>query len=534
MILEVAVRSQTPRRPQNRTKARPRWVRWGLCRPRAARGEPRVGRRSYHDLVPVPTLAPDGAIADPDDLPPTFVDPTKDTALRAHGYVTMPVLDADEVAWITEAHQRLVDGGGEGEGMAVDYMRADRRIITEFNEVVGEVWERRFPAIFADHRPVFSTCVVKHPGRDSAMFLHEDRSYVDERSSRSGTLWIPLVDTGPDIDNGCLHVVPGSHRAAISFAGSHTPELLRPYAPDLERALVPVEVPAGHGLFYDTRTLHASPPNRTATPRPAIAVAVAPRTAPLIHVVGTGATRRAIHRVDEQFFLAHGPEQIERSMPATYPVIEELDDVADPPPPQQVRAACGLGVDPRRRTLLPGDLRDHVEGRPRRPSSPAVQRVGALEAVTMQTAALSPTTAARAPIEEDKWLPVSLWPRSHFAWWVGDPLVQLALDGALVMRLHRGERVCLSDDVAFDAVSVIEGSSIGAGLAGPMVAEHLPTGRALDIGGCRPCALWNHGPGRLDVTVHRSSPDTRRTRRDHRALRREVQQLVQEVEVARR
>jgi hypothetical protein len=208
----------------------------------------------------------------------------------------------------------------------------------ELRDLLAPVWERVLPTTFAGHRAVMSTFVVKHPGPESGMFLHEDRSYVDEARTRAYTVWVPLTDVGPDTGNGTLEVVPRSHRLATRLGGSHTPDLFRPYERFLRERLVPVAARAGEAVVYDTRTLHASGPNLTDEGRLAVVCAVAPEDEPLLHVVATSRTHRRVHRIHPDFFVEHHPREIEQQMPDDCPVVQEYDE--DPVlTPEEVAAA---------------------------------------------------------------------------------------------------------------------------------------------------------------------------------------------------
>ena len=256
----------------------------------------------------------------------TFLDPLLEDELAGSGYAVGPFLDVAEVAHIREAYRAIVPEGDHG--LTVDYMRPDRRVMADIAELLAPVWTRHFPEVFFDHRPVFATFVTKHPGEASAMFFHEDRTFVDERFHRAGTLWIPLVDVGPGLVNGGLEVLPGSHRLTTSWSGTNTPELFRPFEAALRSGLQRVAVSAGSALYYDTRTLHASPANLSNEPREAIVCAVAPCAAELIHVVGTSKRHRCVHRVDTRFFLEVHPHAIDQIDPDEYPLIAEFDDDA--------------------------------------------------------------------------------------------------------------------------------------------------------------------------------------------------------------
>jgi hypothetical protein len=254
----------------------------------------------------------------------TLRDPEREAELAARGVTVIPFLTPDEVEHLRDGYYAIAAEGDDG--LTIDYMRPDRAFMQSIADLVAPIWERHFDEVFVDHRPVFTTFVVKHPGDASNMFLHEDRTYVDERKHRAGALWIPLVDVGPGLDNGGLEVIPGSHRLTTAWSGTDTPELFRPFEELLRSRLEPLSVPAGSAAFYDTRLLHASPANHSSRPREALVCAVAPRGADLVHVVATSPRHRVVHRVDPSFFVDVHPHTISAGLDDRYPVIEELDD----------------------------------------------------------------------------------------------------------------------------------------------------------------------------------------------------------------
>lgn len=279
-------------------------------------------------------------MAAPPSAPRVLCDRAADEALRDDGYAIVPLLEAAEVREVRAAQRARLDAPDAPGPMAFDYMHHDRAAMHEVAELLAPVWERHLDALFVDHEVVFSTFVLKPPGHGSGMFLHDDRSFVDERRHRAFTVWVPLVDTGPELGNGCLYLVPGSHRIMPAASGTGTPDWIRPYERYLERFLQPVTMRAGEALVYDTKTLHGSTANLTDETREAIATAVAPAGAELIHVVADG-ERRRVHRVDHDFFLDVHPATIaEHGMPERYPVVEEYVEELVEASPAAVAAVC--------------------------------------------------------------------------------------------------------------------------------------------------------------------------------------------------
>jgi phytanoyl-CoA hydroxylase len=99
---------------------------------------------------------------------------------------------------------------------------------------------------------------------------HQDNGYFKlEDSSKGVGCWIALDDATKD--NGCMWVVPGSHRQTYGhYRDLTTDHLVRTDVP-AEQA-VPVELEAGGALFFEFGTLHQTKANTTNTHRRALAI----------------------------------------------------------------------------------------------------------------------------------------------------------------------------------------------------------------------------------------------------------------------
>lgn len=97
---------------------------------------------------------------------------------------------------------------------------------------------------------------------------HQDNGYWRCCPADLVSCWLALDDT--DVDNGAMHVLPGSHRAA--FEHQQVGALLD--ASDLidTSGAVVVDLPAGGVMFHHCQTFHSTPPNRTKRQRRAFAI----------------------------------------------------------------------------------------------------------------------------------------------------------------------------------------------------------------------------------------------------------------------
>ena len=107
---------------------------------------------------------------------------------------------------------------------------------------------------------------LKSPGFGSPVEWHQDWSFYPHTNDDLLAVGICIDDMS--LANGCLLVVPGSHRGPIIdhhhngvFAGAVTDPEFEP------GETAPIEVRAGGISIHHTRTLHASAPNTSAYPR---------------------------------------------------------------------------------------------------------------------------------------------------------------------------------------------------------------------------------------------------------------------------
>lgn len=274
------------------------------------------------------------------ELSRILLDSERQAEYDAQGYTTVPLLSPSEVQALIEGHAALVPQAG-GEHIEFDFTRDDRSVMDGVARLLKPLFAGKVSEHFVDHRAVFWTFVIKPPGPHSEMALHDDRTYVEEQHGRSCTIWVPLVDTSPEIDNGYLCVVPGSQNVSQAASGTNTPNWFEAYDRYLRAHSVALTVSAGTGLIYDSKTLHWSPPNRSETVRPAIAVTVVPSGAPLVHVVGDGLRRRRVYAVDEQFFVDYHPTLVESGMPEGFALVREYDEERVCATPEAVAVAIG-------------------------------------------------------------------------------------------------------------------------------------------------------------------------------------------------
>ena len=258
--------------------------------------------------------------AGPLPLPPraTLADPGHQEALAREGFVRVPLLDDEQAAALRAIYEDVFPEAMGG--FVPTYALPDPERKAAAGERVRTLLEPLVAPLFDRHRAFNTSFLMKWPGDDSALPLHQDTCYVDERVFRSAVVWIALDETNDDLDNGPLHVVPGSHRFDDQPRGTRT---WWPYDAATEfleeRCLVSLPADRGDALIMDNGLIHCSFPNRSEQARLAVAIAMAPEEAGLVHAVGEGEGRVTFFDVDEAFFVEQTPYLLaDHGMPDGY------------------------------------------------------------------------------------------------------------------------------------------------------------------------------------------------------------------------
>ncbi|TWO68725.1 phytanoyl-CoA dioxygenase family protein [Caenimonas sedimenti] len=111
---------------------------------------------------------------------------------------------------------------------------------------------------------------------------HQDGHYWPIRPLATCTVWVALEDS--KIDNGCLRVIPGSHRAKLLHEHLHEDRadltLQQRLAPGTfdEYQAADVELEAGEMSLHDVYMIHGARPNTSSRRRTGVALRYMPST----------------------------------------------------------------------------------------------------------------------------------------------------------------------------------------------------------------------------------------------------------------
>jgi phytanoyl-CoA hydroxylase len=158
-----------------------------------------------------------------------------------------------------------------------------------------------------DTRLYWDQAVYKQPHGAEPVLWHQDNGYTYVEPQAYLTCWVAVTDA--TIDNGCVWVLPGAHRAG-TLAHRDTPIGFQ-CAEDPDGA-VPVPVRAGSIVVFSSLTPHATGRNVTDDVRKAYIVQFAPDGAVALRGDPAAGPGRPEPQDDpgRQFFVVKGGERV--------------------------------------------------------------------------------------------------------------------------------------------------------------------------------------------------------------------------------
>jgi hypothetical protein len=248
-----------------------------------------------------------------------LIDDQLENTFAQQGYAVVPLLSAVEVETLTELFAKHREKFNEP--FHTSHFSKDRDYKWDVNNTIVDVLQPKLKDILFDYLPIFGNFMVKLPDPEVLMPLHADWAYVNEATSRSVSVWVPLVDT--DEHNGCLGVVPQSHTLVNAVRGPLIRQSSRDHELEWSNELgVLLPMKAGQAVIYDHGLLHYSPANASGVARPAINLSLVPNGEEIIHYcMPEGANQIEIYRVnDASFYINY--EHFQR--PETNTLIDTL------------------------------------------------------------------------------------------------------------------------------------------------------------------------------------------------------------------
>ena len=198
------------------------------------------------------------------------------------GYTVQPLLDSNQISSLMQLYRECTPEILPDFYVSafIDNEATRRRIFEGISNTVGEDVKRIAPG----YRLLIATYVTKRANSTSRLGMHQDWTYTYPSHMPSINIWCPLCNV--DEINGCLMVIPNSHKFGHICATTRNPGPFSAILSDLDEAYaLPIPMSAGEALLFDTRVLHASDKNVTGTDRVSLQIGLIPEgSTPLVYV----------------------------------------------------------------------------------------------------------------------------------------------------------------------------------------------------------------------------------------------------------
>lgn len=204
-----------------------------------------------------------------------FKDPKHVQHFNEEGFVIVPFLSEADISRLKETYKEIHPEGVKGFYTTTFANNVEHRELV--NQQIKKVCKKRIEELFENYKILFSSFIVKAPGKDSELIVHQDMTLVDETKYSGINIWCPLVDL--TLKNGAIEVLPKSHRFFKTYRGSSLPDIYDGLVDEVKSRMIPLHLKAGEAVIFDQSIIHYSPPNLSDHERPVINTFVAHKEA---------------------------------------------------------------------------------------------------------------------------------------------------------------------------------------------------------------------------------------------------------------
>lgn len=188
---------------------------------------------------------------------PVFKDEQRQAQFERDGYTVVQFYTEAEMAELNKLYNDLHPA--DEQGFYPSTFSKDKNYRQKADEEIRRIGNRTIEDTLHNHRVVCGSFIVKYPGPESEMCVHQDMTLVDETQFTGMNIWTPLVDLTDD--NGVLYVLPKSHRIWPTYRGATVPNIYQDVSKEIIDYMTPLYLKAGEGVIFDQSIIHYSPPN---------------------------------------------------------------------------------------------------------------------------------------------------------------------------------------------------------------------------------------------------------------------------------
>ncbi len=194
---------------------------------------------------------------------PIFRDVELQKRFDEQGFVTVDFYTPEDLAAVEELYRSTHT---ESEGGFFPSTYSDNKAYREkVDRELKRIGQKKFDELFSGYQLINGCFIVKNPGEESYLHIHQDMTLVDESEFTGINVWTTTTDLTEQ--NGVLYVLPGSHRFFPTYRGHTLPGFYDSIQEEIKDYMVPYYLKAGQAVIFDQSIIHFSPPNLSNTPR---------------------------------------------------------------------------------------------------------------------------------------------------------------------------------------------------------------------------------------------------------------------------
>ncbi|MFT4544639.1 MAG: ectoine hydroxylase-related dioxygenase (phytanoyl-CoA dioxygenase family) [Bacteroidia bacterium] len=199
----------------------------------------------------------------PEHMKRVFKDPEMQRQFEEQGYVIVQFYTPEEIASLNKLYDDLHPQ--DEKGFYPSTFSQDKNYRQKADEEIRRIGNRPMDSILENQRVVCGSFIVKYPGPESEMCVHQDMTLVDETEFTGINIWCPLVDLTET--NGAIYALPKSHRLLPTYRGASVPNIYQDVSEEVIDFMTPLYLKAGEAVIFDQSIIHYSAPNISADKR---------------------------------------------------------------------------------------------------------------------------------------------------------------------------------------------------------------------------------------------------------------------------
>ncbi len=200
--------------------------------------------------------------------------------IHENGFMKANIIEPATIKYLEDIFVNTHSFNDDKGGMFYSVYSRDLAYRKKIHDEIGRALAPYIEKYFHDYKVVLNSFVVKVSGPESEFALHQDTTGLDELKFSPINIWIPLQDV--DETNGCLFLMPKSHRFFSPYRSISFPTPFEHIQETVKQYLQPVEMKTGEALIFDNRVIHHSFKNQTGKTRIAIVCGLFPKEAKLV------------------------------------------------------------------------------------------------------------------------------------------------------------------------------------------------------------------------------------------------------------